>query len=145
MTDLLDVNVWLALADARHVHHSAALHYWEKEAAELTVFCRVTMLGFLRLITHSRMANPPLTAERASELYRAYVQATGVGFLQEPVGLEEKLAAFSTQSTFRHRLWTDAYLAALAIASGCRLVSFDSDFQTFDGLKFLHLKPAFAR
>ena len=66
----------------------------------------------------------------------------GVGFLQEPVGLEEKLAAFSTQSTFRHRLWTDAYLAALAIASGCRLVSFDSDFQTFDGLKFLHLAPS---
>lgn len=145
MTDLLDVNVWLALADERHAHHSAALHYWEHEAADLAVFCRVTMLGFLRLITHSRMANPPLTAERAWEVYRDYLQATGVGFLQEPVGLEEKLAAFSTQATFRHCLWTDAYLAALAIASGCRLVSFDSDFQKFDGLKFLHLHPAVTR
>jgi hypothetical protein len=34
-----------------------------------------------------------------------------------------------------------AYLAALAIASGCRLVFLDADFQTFDGLKFLHLRP----
>jgi toxin-antitoxin system PIN domain toxin len=141
MTDLLDVNVWLALTDARHVHHSVALDYWENQSAEVTVFCRVTMLGFLRLITQSRMANPPLTSERAWEVYRAYLQETGVGFLQEPVGLDEKLAAFSTQPTFRHRLWTDAYLAALAVASNCRLVSFDSDFQTFDGLHFLHLTP----
>jgi toxin-antitoxin system PIN domain toxin len=144
MTDLLDVNVWLALADARHVHHSRALHYWENEAASLTVFCRVTMLGFLRLITQSRMANPPLTSARAWEVYRAYLQASGVGFLQEPVGLDEKLAAFSTQPTFRHRHWTDAYLAALAIAAGCRLVSFDSDFQAFEGLHFLRLTPPYS-
>ncbi len=142
MTDLLDVNVWLVLTDARHEHHSAALRYWENDAAEMTVFCRVTMRGFLRLVTHSRMASPPLPATRAWEVYRDYLQAPGVGFLQEPAGLEQKLAAFSTQPTLRHRLWTDAYLAALAIDSGCRLVSFDSDFQLFDGLKFLHLKPA---
>jgi len=32
------------------------------------------------------------------------------------------------------RLCTDAYLAALAIANGCRLVSFDRDFERFGGL-----------
>jgi len=141
MTDLLDVNVWLALTDARHVHHLAALDYWENQAAEVIVFCRVTMLGFLRLITQSRMANPPLTSQRAWEAYHAYMKKTGVGFLQEPVGLDEKLSAFSTQPTIRHRLWTDAYLAALAVASGSRLVSLDSDFQTFKDLNFLQLTP----
>jgi len=139
MTDLLDVNVWLALTDARHVHHSAARQYWENEASEMVVFCRVTMLGFLRLITQSHMANPPLTSQRAWGVYRDYLQAAGVGFLQEPAGLEEKLAAFSLQPHFVHRLWTDAYLAALAITSGCRLVSFDADFQSFEGLHLLHL------
>ncbi|MFY7913869.1 MAG: PIN domain-containing protein [Rubrivivax sp.] len=29
------------------------------------------------------------------------------------------------------RLWTDAYLAALARASGLRLVTFDRDFERF--------------
>jgi toxin-antitoxin system PIN domain toxin len=142
MTDLLDINVWLALTDERHVHHSVAVHYWETQAAEMTVFCRITMLGFLRIATLPRMANPPLSPDRAWEVYRDYLQAPGVGFLQEPAGVEENLARFLDRPAFPHRLWTDAYLAALAIASGCRLVSLDSDFRTFDGLHFLHLKPS---
>jgi toxin-antitoxin system PIN domain toxin len=141
MTDLLDINVWLALTDERHVHHSAAVHYWETQAAALTVFCRITMLGFLRLVTQPNLANPPLSPERAWETYRDYLHAPGVGFLQEPAGVDKHLARFLHQPAFSHRLWTDAYLAALAIASGCRLVSLDADFQTFDGLKFLHLTP----
>ena len=141
MTDLLDVNVWIALTDARHVHHEAARRYWQSEAAELTVFCRLTMLAFLRLITQERMSSPPLRAGRAWEVYRDYLKAPGVGFLPEPAGVEEKLAELSTLPAFRHRLWTDAYLAALAIGSGCRLVSVDADFQMFEGLQFLHLKP----
>ena len=32
------------------------------------------------------------------------------------------------------RRWTDAYLAAVAIANGWRLVSFDRDFERFEGL-----------
>ena len=38
------------------------------------------------------------------------------------------------------RLCTDAYLAALAIANGWRLVSFDRDFERFEGLDRLVLK-----
>ena len=38
------------------------------------------------------------------------------------------------------RLCTDAYLAALAIAHGWRLVSFDRDFEWFEGLEKLVLR-----
>ena len=38
------------------------------------------------------------------------------------------------------RLCTDAYLAALAIANGWRLVSFDLDFERFEGLARLALR-----
>ena len=38
------------------------------------------------------------------------------------------------------RLCTDAYLAALAIANGWRLVSFDRDFERFEGLERLVLR-----
>ena len=37
------------------------------------------------------------------------------------------------------RFCTDAYLAALAIANGWRLVSFDRDFERFEGLERLTL------
>ena len=40
------------------------------------------------------------------------------------------------------RLGTDAYLAALAIAHGWRLVSFDRDFERFEGLERLVLRLA---
>ncbi len=42
-----------------------------------------------------------------------------------------------------YRLWTDAYLAAFALAGGYRLVSFDRDFLRFRpyGLNLLLLEP----
>ena len=45
----------------------------------------------------------------------------------------------SDTADFPNRLWTDAYLAAFAITTGCRLVSFDADFQRFPALLLLHL------
>jgi hypothetical protein len=56
MTDLPDVNVWIALTDVRQVHHETALRYWPNGASECTVYCGITMLAFLRLITQERMS-----------------------------------------------------------------------------------------
>ena len=41
---------------------------------------------------------------------------------------------------FHQLLCTHAYLAALAIANGWRLVSFDRDFERFEGLERLALR-----
>jgi predicted nucleic acid-binding protein len=40
------------------------------------------------------------------------------------------------------RLLTDAYLAAFAKSAALRLVTFDKDFDRFDGLHSLRLKTA---
>ena len=40
------------------------------------------------------------------------------------------------------RLCTDAYRAAVAMANGWRLVSFDRDFERFEGLAWLALPGA---
>ena len=45
---LLDVNVWLAAAWARHVHHVAAKAFIDAQDDDLG-FCRVTEQAFLRL------------------------------------------------------------------------------------------------
>lgn len=34
MSDLPDINVWLARVDERHVHHPGARRYWERKASE---------------------------------------------------------------------------------------------------------------
>lgn len=141
MTDLPDVNVWLALVDENHVHHSAAQHYWQHQAASSVAFCRVSMLGFLRLSTHRSVLSRPLFPAEAWGIYQQYLDAVDVCFLDEAPALEEAFKELTCQSGFSQYLWTDACLAAFARSVGCRLVSFDSDFARFPNLDFLLLSP----
>jgi predicted nucleic acid-binding protein len=60
--------------------------------------------------------------------------------LNEPVGLDEQLGHFSHVLSIRPKLWTDAYLAAFAVAGNHRIVTFDGDFQEFPGLNLLLLQ-----
>lgn len=141
MTDLPDVNVWLAMADENHVCHSTAQHYWQVQAAPLVVFCRVSMLGFLRLSTHRSVLSRSLTPGEAWGIYLRYLDEADVGFAHEAPTLEEEFKALACRADFSQRLWTDAYLAAFARSAGFRIVSFDSDFGHFGDLDFLHLIP----
>jgi predicted nucleic acid-binding protein len=53
--DLPDLNVWLALAWPGHPHHSRAAAYWEDMASSQVLFCTVTVLGLLRLLSQSKV------------------------------------------------------------------------------------------
>jgi uncharacterized protein len=141
VTDLLDINVWLALVDKRHVQHQAASQYWEEQAAGSMAFCRVTALGFLRLSTHARALANPLSPQEAWTIYRQFLAIPILRFLTEPAGLDDHFRALTCTPKFPHHLWTDAYLAAFCLAGKHRLVSFDGDSQRFPALNFLHLAP----
>ncbi len=138
--DLPDINVWLALADGTHQHHGQARLYWEEGAAASLAYCRVTMLGFLRLITHPKaMAGRPFSPPEAWRAYRQFRTLPEITFLPEPLDVDATFQSLSDSADFPQPLWTDAYLAALAVACGCRLVSFDRDFRRFAGLDLLLL------
>ncbi len=139
--DLPDVNVWLALTDERHVHHQAARQYWSEQRAEYIAFCRITMLALLRLVTHSQvMSGSPFTNDEAWNIYRTYRNLPITRFLTETENIEATLSSLTADPALPHRLWTDAYLAAFAITSGSRLVSFDTDFTRFPDLDLLILR-----
>ena len=129
MSDLLDVNVWLALADENHSHHAAAQRYWQNQAAPSVAFCRVTMLGFLRLATHRTVLSRSLSPGEAWEIYQRSLAQEDVNFVHESPTLEREFQTIACQPGFSSRLWTDAYLAAFARSAGCRIVSFDTDFK----------------
>jgi len=137
--DLLDVNVWLALADGNHIHHTAARDYWKNQSAEEIAFCRVTALGFLRLSSHPKVLSRPLNMEQAWAAYQRYIDQPGVCWVEDSFALDDVFMHFCRQPKWSHHLWTDAYLAALAKYRSCRIVSFDSDFKCFTGLDFLQL------
>lgn len=138
--DLLDVNVWVALSTSEHPHHARAQHFWQVESGERLAFCRVTVLGFLRLTTNATvMGGLPLTAAEAWAAYSAWRKLDDVWVASEPDGCDVLLADWAGRGIVTPRLWTDAYLAAFARAGGHRLVSFDQDFTRFDGLDLLQL------
>jgi toxin-antitoxin system PIN domain toxin len=139
--DLLDANVWLALAAEAHTHHPRAALYWHDEAAPLAGFCRVTQLAFLRHLTNkSVMGKQTLTTAAAWKKSAEFLALPEVKLIAEPAGLEEQLGVFCDLGRTSPNLWTDAYLAAFAKCAGLRLVSFDQGFSRFAGLDSLILR-----
>jgi toxin-antitoxin system PIN domain toxin len=127
---LLDVNVWLAAAWARHVHHPLAKRYVDGEEADM-VFCRVTELAFLRLVTNRAVTgDDALTRRQAWDLLLAVQADPRIKFVAEPRGLAPLWLAFSKRDDRSHLLWTDDYLAALAQAMGAELVTLDTGLRS---------------
>ena len=127
---ILDVNVWLAAAWARHVHHPLAKRWLDAEDDELA-FCRVTEMAFLRLLTNPAVrGDDALTRRQAWDLLQTLQADPRVKFLPEPRGLAPLWIAFSKRDDRSHLLWTDDYLAAFAQAAEAELVTLDAQLRT---------------
>jgi len=139
--DVPDLNVWLALTDPDHQHHARAAHYWDHESLPNLAFCRVTMLGLLRLLTHSKVMSGNLfTIAEAWAAYSGYVALPEIQFIEDSLLADQHFMRWTRQPGFTASRWTDAWIASTAHAANARVVSFDADFTTFDGLRFLHLQ-----
>lgn len=141
MPDLLDASVWIPLSTPDHVHYSRARRYWDFESAAQLAFCRITALALLRHLTNAQILREAVfNGEAAWGALETWLAIPRIAFLSEPVGVDELLRQWTKQLDLRGGRWTDAYLAAFALASGYRLVTFDADFQRFPGLQLLHLR-----
>ena len=94
----------------------------------------------MRLVRQPKVMGPAVkSSAEASALLESFCRQPGVSVATpEHDGLElfhQQLRAHELPA----RLLTDAYLAALTTANGWRLVSFDRDFQRFQGLPWLAL------
>ena len=139
-SDLPDLNVWLALAAPNHFHHQQALNYWEQQAAEQVHFCTVTALGLVRLLSQPKLMGLAVqTTYEASAILQALCQQPGVSLAIPASDGWDVFHQLMHEGNLSARLCTDAYLAALAISNGWRLVSFDCDFERFGDLQRLKL------
>jgi uncharacterized protein len=141
MRDLLDASVWLPLSAPDHVHYARARRYWDHEAGQELAFCRVTALALLRHLTNSRiLGEVALDGAAAWHALRTWLALPQVTFIGESAGIDELLQQWAGRLDLRGGKWTDAYLAAFAVASGCRLVAFDGDSLAYPGVELLHLR-----
>jgi toxin-antitoxin system PIN domain toxin len=133
---LPDVNVWLALAFARHPQYPKAKNWFEKLPTAGCSFCRITQLGFLRLATNPKaFGDEAVSLVEAWPKYDALLNDPRVAFIEEPAGLELHLRGYTRRRTYSPNLWSDAYLAAFARAASLELVTFDKAFAQFKKLK----------
>lgn len=98
--------------------------------------CDLVLSAFLRVITHPRIFNPPANFDRALDFanaLRASPRAVVVAPGSRHWGIFLELCA---SAHARGNLVADAYLAALAIESGCEWVTTDGDFARFPGLRW---------
>ena len=126
MTCLPDVNVWIALAVGEHTHYASARE-WIDAVEDRIVFCRVTQMGLLRLLTNRHVMGPDaLSPARAWSMFDAFLTDSRISMSSEPPGLEP----YWRNSTFHQKdgssWWTDTYLAAFAFAADYTLVTFDA-------------------
>lgn len=127
---LPDVNVWLALASRRHVHHATAVGWLDTTGDRETSFCRVTQMGLLRLLTNRHAMGVDVLD--MAEAWRVYHRMTGdsrIQFLAEPAGIQQAWEILTQRAPAAARLWTDTYLHAFAALKDLRVVSFDKDFR----------------
>lgn len=131
--NLLDTNVWLALAFERHAHHRIAREWVEaREQPAAACFCRMTEMSFLRLATSARIfREDALGNAEAVRAYRGMRSDFRIGWIGEAPGIEECWFDLAGKKQPSPKVWMDAYLAAVAAAADARLVTFDRDFEAF--------------
>lgn len=126
MIYLPDVNVWIALVLNRHIHHQIAKNWFELIETDGIAFCRITELGFLRLLTNRHiMQKDVATPKQAWQIYDALRRDQRVIFLPETATVAINLRHRSEVETGGPNFWTDAYIAAFAEAYNAKLVTFD--------------------
>lgn len=120
-----DISVWLAIAAPEHVHARIARAWWDEETDGIA-FCRLTQLGFLRLMTTAAvMGGKPLKMNEAWRVYDRLYKDDRVAFADEPPAVERRFRSRAAGGTASPKMWADAWLLAVAEAAKGRLITFD--------------------
>ena len=123
MTDLLDVNVLLALAWPNHLSHNAAVSWANRRQVRGFATCPITECGFIRLSLNPAVVSEVVGLATILSILRAFKNLGGHEFWADD--LETPSVFSSITRPLGHRQITDAYLLSLAKHHQGRLVTFD--------------------
>jgi len=130
-SNFLDANVWIALLWERHVHFERAREWFDNADDEELLFCRVTQMAVLRLLTTEAVMG--VDTRSMAGAWTAWDQLAAdsrIVYMAEPAGLDREFRARSRLSSRSPKVWADAYLLAFAAAAGATLVTFDRSLRS---------------
>jgi toxin-antitoxin system PIN domain toxin len=139
---LADINVLVALLAGHHAHHSLARKWFSGSGEGEIGMCRYVQLGVIRLL-----GNPAVMGKSAISGLAAYRVLQDlvdlderVEFVQESPRLDSFLPKMLSHPAPASKAVNDVYLAAFALASNLRLVTFDVGFRRFRDLDLVVLQ-----
>jgi toxin-antitoxin system PIN domain toxin len=135
---LIDLNILLYVVNEDSVHHARVLAWWKQALNddEPLGLPWVVLLGFLRIATNPDVFPRPLAPDAAAAKIGGWLSLDNTRLVQERDEHWNILRTLLSEAGTAGNLVTDAHLAALAISHGAELVSCDTDFARFKGLRW---------
>jgi len=136
LTSIVDVNVFLPLLIGPHPAHAAARSWFDAQSDGAVGWCLPVKLGVLRLLCNTIvMGADTLSPASALDVWTALTRDPRLTEVTRvPAGHDAALRRLIANRSPSPNLWTDAWLAALAVCLGRELVTFDRGFRAFEGL-----------
>lgn len=137
MRCIADANALLPLLSSDHPHHKTAREWWDECGEGDVGLCLPVHMALLRLLSNVRvMGSSVQRPEAAWDAVAALAAHPRVVTVQDiPSAHPDCWRRNVNGREPTPDLWTDAWIAALAQALGCEMVTFDRGFRMFGGLK----------
>ena len=135
---LVDANILLYAEDQLSPRHAKARTWWDAELSGSSPVCLCwTVLGaFIRIGTNPRVFEHPLSLDQGIARMQSWLDQPCTRIVHPTERHWVVFQQMLRDGQAGANLVTDAHLAALAVEHGCELVSTDSDFVRFPGLKW---------
>ena len=135
---LVDANILLYAEDQLSPGHAAARSWWDAQLSKDSPVCLCwTVLGaFIRIGTNPRVFEHPLSLDQAISRVQSWLDQPCTRVVRPTERHWTVFRKMLLEGQAVANLVTDAHLAALAVEHGCELISTDSDFSRFHGIRW---------
>lgn len=135
---LLDANLLLYAVDSEAAEHDAAAEWLTQVLrGDRRVGLPWSTIGaFLRIATHPRIYERPLSSSEAAGFVADWLDAEPTWIPQESRATFAQYQLITGQVAVTGNLVPDALLAALALEHGLTVISADTDFGRFPEVRF---------
>jgi toxin-antitoxin system PIN domain toxin len=135
---LTDVNVLVYAYREDAVDHRRFRKWFETLIGQPEAFgiAEIVLSGFLRVVTHPRIFQPPAPLDSALAFCTFLRERPNAVIIAPGARHWSIFADLCTGAKVRGDLVADAFLAALAIESGCEWITTDRDYSRFPGLRW---------
>jgi toxin-antitoxin system PIN domain toxin len=135
---IVDASVLLYAVNTASEHHRSSLQWLDGalSGADSVGFAWLPLLAFVRLSSKEGLFPHPLRPEAAIGQVADWLAAPSAALLNPTARHAEVLTGMLAQVGTGGNLVNDAHLAALAVEYRAGIVSYDSDFGRFEGVRW---------